>query len=352
MITKEQRLARKGFLGSSDIPAIFGYSQFKTDYDVFCSKVYDNIESKTSPSAKMGNNLEASIVAWTAKEAGLGKMVTDSEKLYYVCQEHPIFAANLDGTPEDTTLRCGIEAKYTTQYWEYGDRGTRELPKRVFCQIQQQLLCSERDYIVVGVFIDKDRIMAAYADDMGFTKQSIKAMINRADKRFYIVERSIPMISHIINTCEGWWKAHVIPALESDKPEKYAPEIKELPRPETHRNIIPVEGKVVKISDDAWFSWTIAQEKIDAGKKEKDEAWAEMMKEKGNAEIAIFPDNSIFQYKTESGGVKINKQMKNKAPKEYQRLINKGYIKEITKRMPRITKPKDGEMQDSEKLPF
>ena len=340
MITKEQRKARKGFLGSSDIPAIFGYSQFKTAYDVFCSKVYNNMEDKTSPSAGMGNNLEDSIVHWVAKETGLGKVITDPGKLYYVSQEHPTFAANLDGIPEDISINCGIEAKYTSQYWEFGDRGTLELPKRIFCQTQQQLLCSGRDYIVVGVFVDKDRIMAAYADDWGFTKQSIKAMVNRADKRFYIVERSIPMISHIILTCEAWWQKHVIPALESDTPEKYAPEIIELPRPETHKNIIPVEGKVIKVNDDAWFRWTIAQQKVDEGKKEKDEAWANIMKEKGNAEMLIFPDGSTFRYKTESGGIKINKKMKAKAPKEFQRLLDRGYVKEVTKRMPRITKPK------------
>lgn len=341
MITPEQRLARKGFLGSSDIPAIFGYSQFKTDYDVFCSKVFDNMEDKTSSSAEMGNNLENAIVCYTAEDAGLGKIITDPEKLYYVCQGHPIFAANLDGIPEDININCGIEVKYTTQYWEYGDRGTKELPKRVFCQIQQQLLCSGRDYVVVGVFIDKNRVMAEIASEMGFTRQTIRAMTNIADKRYYVVERSIPMISHIINTCESWWGKHVIPARESDTPEKYAPEIKELPRPETHRNIIPVEGRVVKISDDAWFSWTVAQQKIDEGKKEKDEFWAEIMREKGNAEIAIFPDGSSFQYKTESGGVKINKQMKSKSPKAFQKLIEKGYVKEVTKRMPRITKPKE-----------
>jgi len=340
MITPEQRKQRKNYLGSSDVSAIFEYNPFKVAYDVFCSKVYDTYEEKPSFSAEIGNNLEPYIVKWIAKQAHIKKYTDNPDNLMFVCKEHPIFACNLDAL---SLKNEPIEAKFTTLYYEWGDTGTKEIPKRVWLQTQQQLLCTGFDKIYIGVWIDKNGHITEIARTLGFNKKTFLAMEDIADKRYFVIERSIGIISNMIYFCEEWWNRHVKPALEDpENAQKYAPEIKELPKPELHKKIVSVEGKVVRISEEEYFEYTMATAEIERAKERKDRAWANMMKEKGNAEIAIYPDGSIFQFRDESGGFRLNsRKMKKKSPKLFEKLVEKGYIKETRKTMPRTSKPEE-----------
>ena len=354
MITQEQRLARKNFMGSSDVSSIFNYNPHKTDYGVFVSKVYDTADGKLSPSAEMGNKLEDTIVKWTAKKAGLGEIITDPDELYFICKDYPLFASNLDGIPVDGGDNCAIEAKYTTMVWEWGEPCSKDFPRRLWMQTQQQMLCSGRDTVVVGVFLDKERILPRIAANFGFTNKALRAMSNMADKRYYVIERNDPIISLIVDTCTKWWQKYVIPARESDTPEKFAPKITEPPRIETFKTILPEEGKAIKISEDEYFRYLMAQQKIADAKKEKDEAWAGILREKGNAEYAIFPDGSTFKFRKELGGVKLNhKRMKLESPKRYERLMKSGYLREVTKNVGRTTKPSEEQKEAmASRLPF
>jgi predicted phage-related endonuclease len=68
-LTQEQLERRRQGIGSSDIPAILGYSKWANAHDIYLQKVYGT-DSPTTDAMKAGNCLEEGILHGILKTIG------------------------------------------------------------------------------------------------------------------------------------------------------------------------------------------------------------------------------------------------------------------------------------------
>jgi putative phage-type endonuclease len=179
-ITPEQREQRRGFLGASDIGALFGVDPFSTAYDLWCSKKYELDDITDNDAIELGKVMERALVEQVAKKKGLAIE-------FDVRYESGIFAANCDGV--DVDGRVVVEAKTTSRPWEWGPEGTDQVPYRVTLQVQQQMMCGEAELAYVVVLLP---------------------VYGRLTIRIYEIPRSEPLIACIREAGELWWATHVV----------------------------------------------------------------------------------------------------------------------------------------------
>jgi hypothetical protein len=112
-ITQEQLEARRKFVGSSDIAALFSDSEgmslspWANAKDVYISKVYGIEKNYGNASTKAGNRYESMILEYAKEELGV-EIETAPEKMNFVCEKYPWLAANLDGYTLTSSLTVGV----------------------------------------------------------------------------------------------------------------------------------------------------------------------------------------------------------------------------------------------------
>jgi len=277
VITEQQRLERKKHIGASDVGAIFGLDPrpFKTAADVFASKVYEFEPGyeKKNVAAERGNRHEAACVGYVADTLKVG-IQTDSDALRFVCKEHPIFASNLDGYTINPFIFDGVathdqvivEAKTTGMADEYGEPGTPDVPYRVLLQVYTQMLCTGWDKAIVVCLMGKHGL----------------------SEELYYIERNQKIIDIIVDKCTQFWNGHVLTGIP---PKDSIPANLEL-----FKHIVREPESVAVISGEVLYEWTRAKHaRLDAEKVEKS-ARAEVFRDLGDAEAAVFPDGDTFTY--------------------------------------------------------
>lgn len=154
-ITAQQREDRRRFIGSSDVPALFGRSPFKTAWDVWASKVH-GIDSEPGSAAQMGDWLEPWLLDRYEDRTGV-KVERGGTIVHPTC---PVLAVNLDGSERDgeritRIIECkshGIEGP-ARRSGEWGEPGTDEVPDDVMLQVQAQLECADCEHASVEVLM-------------------------------------------------------------------------------------------------------------------------------------------------------------------------------------------------------
>lgn len=290
MITENQRTERRRFIGSSDIAALFtgpdgkSLDPFKTAADVWATKVFDFEEATATASQKTGIRWEPYIVGWAAEQLGVA-VETDPDKLRFICQDHPIFASNLDGYAVINGEHVIIEAKKTRMAAEWGEPGTDQIPYRVILQVHVQMLCT------------------------GWKRAYVAAMI-QGEECMYEVTRDERIIAAIIRRGEEFWSENVDPKVPPADCEPADIDIlKRIRRiPETYADI---DTELVT----AWE--TAKANRLEAEKRE-DAAFATLLTYVGDAEGVRLPDGREFTYFKQSGRDKIDtKRLKTEYPEIY-----------------------------------
>jgi len=145
MLTQEQLIKRRQYVGASEIGALLGQDKFKTAVDVYRSKINPPEPQKETPAIKFGNALEFPILKLACDE-----LKTPWELAHFGQEfESESMLATLDAKVSEHSYRrkpagpCIIEAKTTgfagppIETW--GRAGTEDIPERVLLQVQFQM---------------------------------------------------------------------------------------------------------------------------------------------------------------------------------------------------------------------
>lgn len=298
MITDEQRRQRKNHLGGSDIAALFvdsnskSLNPFQTATDVWTSKVFELKETKETDAMKRGNRYESVLIEYAEEELGVS-IETNSKKLRFLCEDHPIFAANVDGftIPKNGELSEIVEAKTTGLTGEWGEPGTADVPFRVNLQCQHQMLCSGMKKAHIVVLMGK----------WGLTEE------------MYVVERHEDIIKAIIDRGEQFWNDHVL--------TKTPPPDSEPGNINLFKKIERVPNKYADMDSALIVKWEeLRQERLAAEKFEK-AALANVLLNLGDAEAVNIDAEREFTYFTQQRKRLDGKRVKEKYPDVYEQCL-------------------------------
>ena len=306
MLTTKQREMRKKHIGASEVAALFGLNPFKTGADIWLSKCFETEKTDVQSNAiEMGNEFEAPLLAWAAKELNV-KVSGDPESLFAVCAEHPIFSATLD--ERIVGLSEAIEAKTTSMSDEYGEPGTDQVPDRVNLQCQTQMLCHVLDKVHVVVLMGR----------------------NGLKRELYHVNRDEKIISAIIQRGEWFWREFV-------ETKHQPPELDENGQPLFGLGNLDIIKRVqrqpqtwAEVPLDLIVDWETKRDaRLNAEKTEK-EALSRILTPLGDAE-GVMMDGRTFTYFATIKQILDQSKLKTEYPEIY-----KSMLRESVNRTPRI----------------
>ena len=184
MITQEQRLARMGSIGSSDMAAILGVDPWRSAYDVYLSKKHPLDDIANSEPIDIGNTFEAPLLDWAAETLGM-----EIEKDVSIQGLNP-FAANLDGRVLGKPI--GIEAKTTSSPGDFGNEFTDEVPNRVIVQCNHQMMVADLDHVFVPVLMAQFDRLTRKMFKVGRSEELIKIIRSKGEEFWDCVKSENP----------------------------------------------------------------------------------------------------------------------------------------------------------------
>lgn len=268
-LTKDQLLERRGYIGSSDVPALLGVDPYRNVMDVWLKKTgRTDPEPTTSRAADLGERLERPLVQIVA-DALETPVSFDRRRTV-----DDVLSSQADGWLDD--LNELIEAKaygLWNRFFDpagWGDEGTDQVPFRVLAQV------------VFGMHVhgcDRAHVTALLGGGLGH--------------RMYVIHRSQDLIDEIVRRALTFWHDHV----QADVPPEGVANI------DTLKEVVRQPEKIVEIDHDLPGRWRnlTDQEKLIAGVK--DALKADIIQRLGDAEVGYTPFGS-FTYKANRRGVR------------------------------------------------
>lgn len=294
-ITEQQRIDRRNHIGSSDIAALFtdkdgkSLDPFKTAADVWVTKVYDLKDAKTTEAQSRGNRYEEALIRYVYDQTG-SHIVTEPEKLHFVCEHYPFFAANLDGYIESDNII--VEAKTTNMGDEYGDPGTDQVPFRVNLQVHHQMLCTGWNTAYVA---------------------TLRAMFGRLDESMYIIQRDERIIDAIVKKGTWFWYECVLK--KTPPPDSVAGDI------ELYKRIIRTPAKYAEVDPALIKKWERTKAAQNRLKNRVEQLQAEVLLQLGDAEGAhIDTEHELTYFEQKAKDIINIDLLKSKYPKIYEKI--------------------------------
>lgn len=244
-LTVEQRENRHKHLGSSDIPAIMGFSRFSNAYDIWLLKTQRvQPKEKTQDYIQAGNLLEPAVLRWCSKHLN-SPIITDGPRL-----ERRIELSNIEGLSVPLIFHMDGEVQPTLDPVEaktegvdhpiiepWGEAGTDEVPEYTCIQAHCHMMATDREICHVPTFLG----------GRGFG--------------YFFVKRDNHIVELIKKQAIDFWENHV---LKDVPPENIAPSLAMIKR------IRGVDGPSVKLETVMVQSWIDArQDRLDAQKNEE-----------------------------------------------------------------------------------
>lgn len=257
MITAEQRLERRNFIGSSDAPAIAGVDPWTSLTAVFLEKVFAVEDLPNKGPIARGNRYESVLLDWAEEELGV-----QIERDVHV--RHPtdlICAANLDGRVMGK--REGVEAKVTSLPDEFGEDHTDQVPDRVIVQTHHQMYCDDLDLVWVPVLLSRH---------------------GRPQEVMFKVDRNDDLIGSLIEAEHEFWERYILP--------KLPPPLDGPPALDVIKRIRRIEGEVAPIDPALVVTWEAAKKAKKAAEEAEEQAKSAVLASLGNAEIGDYGDPS------------------------------------------------------------
>lgn len=261
-ITEKQRIARKKWLGSSDVSTILGLNPFATAFDCWCDKTGRVTDFEGNADCDRGNDLEPAILNWAERQLGV-PLVRD---VFVADKLGTILCANLDA--EAMELDAIIEAKSSVNADEWGEPDSDQVPERVIVQTTVAMFCAGRRVAYVPVLTP------------GFKK---------FDFRMYRINLNADLAHAIVERAEAFWKNHV---LADVPPEGSFGSIEVLKRMKR------TPEKIVELPDSVVERWADVREQRLAREKEEEAALAEMLTALGDAEAGTFSGGVVSYMET------------------------------------------------------
>lgn len=246
MITNEQRIARRGYIGSSDAAAILGLDPWRNAADVYWQKVGE-ADVPPNPAMEAGNKLESVVLDYAEKELG-------RELLRDVFNASDIFCANHDAIvarhPEGVEAKTsGITGPGFNDQW--GEAGTDQIPEHVVVQCQHQMFVANLQLVWVPVLIG----------GRGF--------------QIYKVDRNDELIGAMQDRLRQFWVDHVVAKVP---PEGILASL------DVIRRVKRVPDKVAQVPVNVMDRWLNCKQAAKESLDEKERAEALLLTYLGDAE--------------------------------------------------------------------
>lgn len=190
MLTPEQILERRGYIGSTDSAAILGLSRYGTPLSVWAEKtgaiVPEDISGKLP--VRLGHKLEQAVAELFMEETGK-KLHRVNETVFH--PKYNFLAANLDRrvVGEKAVVEIKNVGAYRRDEWREG-----QSPAEYICQVMHQLAVTgwDRGYLVALIGNTDFEIRTIERDE-----QALKDLVNREVSYWndFVVTNTMPTIS-------------------------------------------------------------------------------------------------------------------------------------------------------------
>lgn len=260
-LTKEELLERRGYIGSSDVPALLGVGGYDALIDLWMHKTgRTDPKPTTSRQADFGERVEPVLVKLAAD------MLDDPNVEYNVRRTHPDYpymSAQADGWLPDR--RAVIESKayglWNPVYSEpWGDEWTDQVPYSVMAQVVYS--------------------MHVHDAEVGYVTALVGSGIGH---RVYELQRSQALMDEIVDRAHAFWNDHVLADVQPEG----------IPRMDTLVQMIRTPDKTVEIdhSYPERYRSLLDQAKLISDAKEM--LKAEIIHSMGDAEQGYTPYGSF-----------------------------------------------------------
>jgi len=258
-ITAEQRKERKNHLGSSDIPAILGFSKWATAYDVWLEKtgrVATNDESTDYQEA--GNILETSVLEWAQKKEYVSDLQRDPE----IAVPGTPIVVHIDAveTESGNPVEVKTEGLYGPLRGDWGDAGSDEIPKYTFLQCQAHMMATDREITHVPTFLG----------GRGFG--------------YFYCERDEGLVKLITEEALRFWNENVLADVAPDA----------VPSLDMIKKIRRVEGEPVTLADELIEAWLEAKEAAKECEQEKQACQARILAALDGHQEGLYGDGMMI----------------------------------------------------------
>jgi len=234
-ITEQQRAQRTKHLGSSDVPAIMGFSRWASAYDIWLLKTGRvQAKEKTQDYVQAGNLLEEPVIKWCSEYLS-EEIDTDAAAMERSVDGTPI-VVHTDGILRRTgePVEGKTEGLYGPIVEPWGESGTDEVPEYTCIQAHCHLMATDREVCHVPTFLG----------GRGFG--------------YYFVQRDNKLVDLIRSQAQQFWQEHV---LRDVPPEESVPTLAMAKR------IRHIEGEPVELEAEIVQQWLEAKEDAKAAKK-------------------------------------------------------------------------------------
>jgi putative phage-type endonuclease len=272
------KLRQKG-IGGSDVPAILGFSKWKTPLQVYNEKVSESpVTIEQTPRMAAGKKLEATIAEWWAEEYGF-KIQNDNKVRIH--KDIPFLLGNIDRLILSTGHERGtgiLECK-NTNGWAFKQWKDDGLPTDFYSQVQHYFNVLGHSWGAVAVLVDGWDLKSI---DIQPDREFIKLMTDR-------------LIS--------FWKDHV---------EKRLP-----PPPSTNEEVTSLYpkadiGKVLEATQETAELVRIRMElknKANETEDKLEDVEARIKATMGDAEILQYAGEKLATWKNDKPSMKFNKNL-------------------------------------------
>lgn len=272
-LTQTQRAERKNHLGSSDLPAILGFSRFANKYDVWLEKTRRvQPKEKKTKNITAGNLLERPVMEWCSQFLDEPIRVEDGEG---VSMERKV-----DGTPivlhlDGEVIRTGDPVEGKTEGVDHpiiepwGEAGTDEIPEYTLIQAHCHMMATDREICHVPTFLG----------GRGFG--------------YFFAKRDNKIVELIREQAIRFWEENVL----ADKaPENVVPSLGMI------KQIRRVEGEPVELAEEMVQAWLDAKELATAAEKAKKFHQAEILAALDGREMGLSSLGDITNFEQNKKG--------------------------------------------------
>lgn len=209
-LTAEQLAYRRSGIGSSDVAAILGLSNYRKPIDVYADKRGLTEPQPESPAMRAGTRIEPLTAQYFQEVTGAAIMLpttyvatcqrTDAAKDFGPAAEklgifqhpqYPEFMASPDRIAIFTDHEAILELKFarSRNAGKWGEQGSEEYPLDYLAQVQWQLFVC------------------------GFDVAYLAVLIGGEDFRHYRIERDEELIAMMADKALDFWHNHVVPGI-------------------------------------------------------------------------------------------------------------------------------------------
>ena len=254
-ITPEQREARKGYIGSSDVAAILGVDKYRTAWDIWAEKtgkIKAEDQEPVSEAAEIGTMLEKAILHGAEKE--LGRMILNPERLEFRHDSLPIVSH-----PDGIIIKNNepVDAKTSGIMFHlgegWGEDGTDQVPEPILIQTHVHMLCTK-----MGVC-------------------HVPALLGGRGRVLYHINATKDLLEIIVEKCDVFWNQCV----KTDTPP-----VESLISEQVAKSLIRIPGKVAPVRYEDVEKWLKCKENKKAVEAEEESAKATLLSQLVDAEAS------------------------------------------------------------------